>query len=220
MSCQLPNRHDQGHHHRGPLDHRCDHTRYLLRCHDCFTPSCDTQKGEHSACLRQSRIRTETFPKIRTTNHTIVSARVGMISLGSRAAPPGYGPWPTGTSSPDTRGLLHYLVVHRGGVRPMSPVLIFNNVPDHDHDCHCVPAPGISGRQCCSSSAAFSKPSSSSGLPCPVRRSRRTAAMNSSIAAVTLSPRVGSGLSSVIGVACHGKGFTMVAMRAPPLSWD
>src|SRR5262249_36768926 len=66
------------------------------------------------------------------------------------------------------------------------------------------PAPGISGRQCCSSSLAFSKPSSSKGLLCPVRRWRSTVAMNSSIAAVTLSTGVGSGLPSVIQTACHG----------------
>ena len=67
------------------------------------------------------------------------------------------------------------------------------------------PAPGISGRQCCSSSLDLSRPSSSRGLPCPVRRWRSTVAMNSSIAAVTFCVAVGSGLSSVIGTACHAR---------------
>ena len=66
-----------------------------------------------------------------------------------------------------------------------------------------VPAPGTSGRQYRSSSLAFSKPSSSRGLPCPVRRWRSTVAMNSSIAAVTRCTGVGSGLPSVIRTACH-----------------
>jgi hypothetical protein len=99
------------------------------------------------------------------------------------------------------------LVVHRGRVRSVSPTLIFSDAPERDQVCPgSAPAPGISGRQCCSSSFAFSRPSSSRGLLCPVRRWRNTVAMNSSIAAVTLSMGRGSGLSSVIEVACHGKG--------------
>ncbi len=66
------------------------------------------------------------------------------------------------------------------------------------------PAPGISDRQFCSSSADFARPSSSSGLPCPMRRWRGTVAMNSSSAAVALCLWTGSGVSSVIEVACHG----------------
>lgn len=81
-----------------------------------------------------------------------------------------------------------------------------------DHHYPCAPEPGISGRQCCNSSAAFSKPSSSRGLPCPVRKWRSTVAMNSSSAAVALFTGMGSGLSSVIEVACHGTGFTTVAV--------
>ena len=38
------------------------------------------------------------------------------------------------------------------------------------HVWSCAPEPGISGRQCRISSAALSRPSSSRGLPCPVRR--------------------------------------------------
>jgi hypothetical protein len=74
----------------------------------------------------------------------------------------------------------------------------------------CAPEPGTSGRQYCNSSAAFSRPRSSRGLPCPVRKWRSTVAMNSSSAAVALFTGVGSGLSSVIEVACHGPGFTML----------
>jgi len=76
-----------------------------------------------------------------------------------------------------------------------------------------VPAPGISGRQYCNSSLDLSRPSSSRGLPCPVRRWRSTVAMNSSIAAVTFSRGWGSGLSSVIETACHGI-MTMVPEHA------
>jgi hypothetical protein len=95
----------------------------------------------------------------------------------------------------------------------MSPALTANAIPDRDHGYSCAPEPGISGRQCCSSSAALSRPSSSRGLPCPVRRWRSTFAMSSSSSALTPSLGAGSGLSSVIETACHGKGPPTVAGR-------
>jgi len=96
----------------------------------------------------------------------------------------------------------------------MSPALIANAIPDRDHGYSAAPEPGISGRQCCSSSAALSRPSSSRGLPCPVRRWRSTFAMNSSSSAVSPSLGAGSGLSSVIEIACHGKGPTSRGRQA------